>query len=159
MARFCLSVLARVPSVKQNEKGDGTDSIQPVYVAEFPQVVRDEQSTSLQKHAPGNACIAGGIDRTTSLSWIICNGKLFIWSYLSHTASRKCIVLEPPFSIFENGNDWLLCAVNWDNTYRSRNKYAQQCNSAGIVMCNQKTQVVLYWPDNCSEVGVVDLLV
>lgn len=149
-----LSVLARVPSEKQNEKGDGTDSIQPVYVAEFPQVVRDEQSTSLQKHAPaGNACIAGGIDRTTSLSWIICNGKLFIWSYLSHTASRKCIVLEPPFSVLENGNDWLLCVVSWDSTYRTRNKYAQQCNSTGIVMCNRKTQVVLYWPNIYSEGG------
>ena len=39
----------RLPTVSKNEKGDDIDPIKPVYVGEFPQVVRDEQTISQQK--------------------------------------------------------------------------------------------------------------
>lgn len=44
---FCLP---RVLPGNQNEKGD---EIKPVYVGEFPQVVRDEQASMLQRHVHG----------------------------------------------------------------------------------------------------------
>jgi nuclear pore complex protein Nup133 len=44
---FDLFLLSRA---SQNEKGDG---IKPVYVGEFPQVVRDEQASMLHRHVHG----------------------------------------------------------------------------------------------------------
>ncbi|KAJ8568591.1 hypothetical protein K7X08_028124 [Anisodus acutangulus] len=145
-----LSVLARIPPAKKSDKGEETDPIQPVYVGEFPQVLRDEQAVLLQKHAPGNASISGGMDKETSLAWIICGNKLFIWSYLSPAASRNCIVLDLPSTMSENedigksSNDWLVCVINWD---MSTKKVTPQCSSAGIVACNRKTRNLIYWPD------------
>lgn len=39
-----------LPRASQNEKGD---EIKPVYVGEFPQVVRDEQASMLHRHVHG----------------------------------------------------------------------------------------------------------
>ncbi|XP_016453974.2 nuclear pore complex protein NUP133 isoform X1 [Nicotiana tabacum] len=145
-----LSVLARIPPAKKSDKGEETDPIQPVYVGEFPQVLRDEQAVFLQKHAPGNASISGGMDKETSLAWIICGNKLFIWSYLSPAASRNCIVLDLPSTMFGNedvgksSNDWLVCLINWST---STNKVVPQCTSAGIIACNRKTRNLIYWRD------------
>ena len=39
--------------MNKNEKGDEIDPIKPVYIGEFPQVVRDEQTKLLQKRVLG----------------------------------------------------------------------------------------------------------
>ncbi|KAL7250062.1 hypothetical protein ACSBR1_012127 [Camellia fascicularis] len=157
-----LSVLARIPPVKKSEKVDDSDPVQPVFVGEFPQVVRDEQANRLQKRIPGEFCISGGMDKESSLAWIVCGNRLFVWSYLSPAASRKCIVLDLPPSILEDGeigknsstgNSWMLFIVNWHSTRRNIDKVVQQFNSAGIVMCNQRTRTLIYWPDIYSEGG------
>ncbi|KAH7843823.1 hypothetical protein Vadar_021128 [Vaccinium darrowii] len=46
---------------------------------------------------------------------------------------------------------WMLFIVNWYGTHSNSNKAAQQCNSAGIVMCNRQTRALVYWPDIYSE--------
>ncbi|XP_057955734.1 nuclear pore complex protein NUP133 isoform X2 [Malania oleifera] len=162
-----LSVLARIPPVKKSEKGDNSDSVQPVYVGEFPQEVRDEQASLLQKRIPGDVFISGGMDKETSLSWIICGSRLFIWSYLSPAASRKCVVLKLPLHVSESknisrknyhDNDWLLCVVSWDVMHNRTNRAVQQCNSAGIVLCNQKSRALVYWPDIHSETGAAPVV-
>jgi hypothetical protein len=48
---FCFS--PRIPPANRSDKGDQTEPIKPVYVGEFPQVVRDEQASLLQKHSTG----------------------------------------------------------------------------------------------------------
>uniref|UniRef100_A0A5B7BVC6 Nucleoporin Nup133/Nup155-like N-terminal domain-containing protein n=1 Tax=Davidia involucrata TaxID=16924 RepID=A0A5B7BVC6_DAVIN len=162
-----LSVLARIPPVKKSEKGDDIDPIKPVYVGEFPQVVRDEQAIFLYKRVPGDRCISGGMDRGTSFAWIVCGSRLFIWSYLSPTASRKCVILDIPSIVSENGdisqnsyhgNSWSLYVVNWESTHRSTNKVMQKCDSAGVVLCDQKTRAVIYWPDIYSEDGTTPVM-
>ncbi|CAL9765254.1 unnamed protein product [Musa acuminata subsp. burmannicoides] len=151
-----LSVLARIPIVKGAEKGGSCKQIQPVYVGEFPQVVRNAQA-SLLKKGFDNSLVAGGMDKETSLAWIICDTQLFIWSYLSGTVPKNCFVLELPSSVvgdrivgvkYTNGRNWMLCAVRWDV---SSKKVFEQCNSAGIILCNQETGAVVYWPDIYSE--------
>ncbi|OMP04870.1 hypothetical protein COLO4_09230 [Corchorus olitorius] len=123
-----LSVLARIPSGNKNEKGDEIDPIKPVFVGEFPQVVHDERASFVQKRIP---------------------------------ASKKCITLELP-EVLENAdagrnsyrrNNWLLTVVNWNSTLKGTNKVPKHCNSAGIVLCNQKTRAVLYWSDIFADVG------
>ncbi|XP_043691253.1 nuclear pore complex protein NUP133 isoform X2 [Telopea speciosissima] len=151
-----LSVLARIPPVKKTERGVDADPIQPIYVGEFPQVVRDAQASFVQKNVPGGAWVSGGMDKGTSLSWIICENRLFIWSYLSPVSSKKCFVLELSPSVIGSGgvssepshcNSWMVCVVNWDGRRTSSNNVVQQLKSLGIVVCNQKTQAFLYWPD------------
>lgn len=44
---------SRIPQLKKGEKGEEIDPVQPVYVGEFPQVVRDEQASFLQRRVPG----------------------------------------------------------------------------------------------------------
>lgn len=157
-----LSVLARIPPVNKNEKGNEIDPVKPVFVSEFPQSVRDEQSSFLRKYLPGHACISGGMDKKTCLSWIICGNRLFIWSYLSSAPSRKCIVLKLPSDVIEGeqtcttsfyGKNWLLSVVNWDSPSQSKSKVFQQCKSAGVIICNQKTRAIIYWPDIYREGG------
>ncbi|KAJ8748588.1 hypothetical protein K2173_007578 [Erythroxylum novogranatense] len=153
-----LSVLARISPGNNTERGGEADSIKPVYVGEFPQVVRDQQASFLQDHIPDDGCICGGMDKETCLSWIICGNKLFIWSYLSSTASKDCIVLELPTVVSEisksshqgGGGSWMLCVVNWSCR---KSKVVQSCKSAGVVLCSQKTRAVIYWPDVLSEMG------
>ncbi|PON80716.1 Nucleoporin [Parasponia andersonii] len=153
-----LSVLARIPTVSKNEKGDDMDPIKPVYVGEFPQVVRDEQTKLLHKRVPGDAFISGGMEKGTSIAWIICGSRLFIWSYLSPAVSKKCVVLEIPSIVLERGDIgksdgkcWLLCAVNWDGTPRRTKKVVEHHNYAAIILCNRKTRAFVYWHDIYSE--------
>ncbi|KAK9077399.1 hypothetical protein SSX86_005736 [Deinandra increscens subsp. villosa] len=149
-----LSVRARIPTVKKGDKVDEVDPIQPVYVGEVPQEVRDEQANMLQKRLSGDTSISGGMDKGTSLAWIICGSKLFVWSYLSPAASRKCIVLKLPSSILEDGDisktsgsAWLLSVLDWDHNALSTNKILQQRTSVGVLLCNKKTRSLVYWPD------------
>ncbi|XP_061361160.1 nuclear pore complex protein NUP133 isoform X2 [Gastrolobium bilobum] len=145
-----LSVLARyslfTPSSNVG-KGDNTDPIKPVFVAEFPQVVRDEQATLLHKRVPVEYCASGGIDKSTSLAWIICGNRVYLWSYLSPVSSTKCVVLEIPLNdgdIGENDvvGNWLFCVVNCDAASAGTNKVAKHCNSVAVVLCNRKTRAV-----------------
>ncbi|KAG8387204.1 hypothetical protein BUALT_Bualt03G0228900 [Buddleja alternifolia] len=151
-----LSVLARIPPVKRSDRGDEVDAVQPVYVGEFPQVVRDAQIMSSQNHAPADSSLSGGMDKETSLAWIICGNRLFVWNYLSPAASRKCIILDLPSTTSESGdkgrsalhnNNWLVCVVNWDTSKRTGSQGVQKSNSAGIVMCNKKTSSLFFWTD------------
>ncbi|XP_027061322.2 nuclear pore complex protein NUP133-like [Coffea arabica] len=156
-----LSVLARIPPVKRNEKGDDVDLVQPVYVGEFPLAVRDEQQAALvQKQYPGEMSISGGMDKETSLAWVICRDRLFVWNYFSPTASRNCVVLDLPSSTFEtrdssrnafNSNTWLVCILNWDCLNRNSDKLISQSNSAGIIVCNRRSRTLVYWPEIYSE--------
>ncbi|XP_023747416.1 nuclear pore complex protein NUP133 [Lactuca sativa] len=153
-----LSVLARIPTAKKSDKVDDVDPIQPVYAGEVPQVVRDEQAKMLQKRASGDTNTYGGMDKGTSLAWIICGSRLFIWSYLSSAASRKCITLELPSSILEDGDinknltsPWLLCFLDWDHTQ----KVHQQRTSTGVLLCNRKTRSLIYWPNIYSSIPSV----
>ncbi|KAI8558082.1 hypothetical protein RHMOL_Rhmol04G0061000 [Rhododendron molle] len=155
-----LSVLARIPPTKKGEKADNVDPVQPVFVSEFPQVVRNEQVNLLQNRVRGDFCTSGGMEKETSLAWIICGNRLFVWSYTSPAASRKCIVLDLPPDIFGDGesgsnscpaDSWMLFIVNWDGPCRNTDKVIQQCNSAGIVLCNRRTRALVYWPDIYSE--------
>lgn len=50
---FCATFFSRMPIGNKSGKGDETDPIKPVYVGEFPQVVRDEQTRLLQKRSYG----------------------------------------------------------------------------------------------------------
>ncbi|KAJ0980116.1 hypothetical protein J5N97_008371 [Dioscorea zingiberensis] len=141
-----LSVLARIPSGNNTHKSADADPIQPVFVGEFPQVVRNAQASLPQRSVAGKTLFSGGMDKRTSLSWVICGNQLFFWSYLSAAVSKKCIVLEIPSSVLENtdasskNNHWMLCVVPWDIAPLNGDKVLGQCNSAGVVMCNQKTR-------------------
>ncbi|KAL0445240.1 UNVERIFIED_CONTAM: Nuclear pore complex protein [Sesamum latifolium] len=151
-----LSVLARIPPVKRSDRGDEVDAVQPVYVGEFPQVVRDAQIISLQNHVSAGASISGGMDKETSLAWIICGNRLFVWNFLSPAASRECTVLDLPSTTSEDGdmgkssfqtNTWLVSVVNWDSSKRTASKVVKRSSSAGIVICNKKTRTLIFWPD------------
>ncbi|KAI3497232.1 hypothetical protein L1887_39700 [Cichorium endivia] len=153
-----LSVLARIPAAKKSDKVEDVDPIQPVYVGEVPQVVRDEQAKMLQKHASGDTGIYGGMDKGTSLAWIICGNRLFIWSYLSPAASRKCIILELPSIILEDvdtnknfTSSWLLSVLDWD----PKHNIHQQRTSIGVLLCNRKTRSLIYWPNIYSSIPSV----
>lgn len=96
------------------------------------------------------------MDKETSLAWIICGNRLFIWNFLLPAASRKCIILDLTSVTLENGemgkgfsqnNNWLVCVVNWDSSKKTGSKAVQQSSSAGIVMCNKKTRSLVFWPD------------
>lgn len=50
---LCFFFSPRIPPANRSDKGDQTEPIKPVYVGEFPQVVRDEQASLLQKRSPG----------------------------------------------------------------------------------------------------------
>ncbi|KAK6155312.1 hypothetical protein DH2020_009560 [Rehmannia glutinosa] len=155
-----LSVLARIPPAKRSDRGDEVDAVQPVYVGEFPQVVRDAQIMSSQNHVPvhlaADASISGGMDKETSLAWIICGNRLFIWNYLLPAASRKCIIIDLTSATSEIGdvssssfqtNNWLVCVVNWDSSKKMGSNVVQQSNSAGIILCNKKNGALIFWPD------------
>lgn len=150
-----LSVRARISPSNKNEKGDEVDLTKPVYVEEFPQVVRDEQARFMRTRHSGDAFTYGGVDKETSLCWIICGERLFVWSYLSGAtaAARKCTVLDIPFEIagsvdtgksVKSGNNWLLCSVKWEDS-------SLKTGQVGIVLCNRKNQTVVYWPNIYSE--------
>lgn len=150
-----LSVLARISPAKKSE--DNRDLAEPVFVGEFPQAVHDEQTNFLRKSVPGEACISGGMDKDTGLSWMICGSKLFVWSYLSPAASKRCVILDLPSDVFEisnrnayHGDTWLLCFINWDNVHQS-SSIVNQVTSAGVVLCNQRSRAFVYWSDIYSD--------
>ncbi|EOA29575.1 hypothetical protein CARUB_v10012824mg [Capsella rubella] len=145
-----LSVLARVSPVNIGERGDDTDQLNPVFVGEFPQLLRDEQSYL------GDACVSGGMDTETCLSWFISGSKLFVWSHLTTLPSRKCVVLELPSCVLANeesgsglqdGKGWLISVVPWDTSAGAASRAARSRSPVGIVMCNRKTRAVVYWSD------------
>ncbi|KAL6010260.1 hypothetical protein ACLOJK_000691 [Asimina triloba] len=156
-----LSVLARIPSSKKTGKGADDDQTRPVYVGEFPQVVRDAQAKFLQKSSPCNEGISGGIDRASSLCWMVCGKQVFVWSYLTPVVSQKCVILELPSTLesgdhitkFRHGNNWILCVIKWNDAGGNADNVVRQFNSAGIVLCNRKTKLVVYWPDIYSVDG------
>lgn len=154
-----LSVIARIPSAKKSEKMENVDLPQPVYVGDFPQAVHDEQTSFLRNSVPGEACISGGMDKETGLSWMICGSKLFLWSYLSPAASKRCVVLDLPADVSDIcsrnaylGDTWLLCLINWDNVHQS-SSIVNQLTSAGVILCNQRSRAIVYWPDIYSDDG------
>ncbi|CAA0831084.1 Nuclear pore complex protein NUP133 [Striga hermonthica] len=148
-----LSVLARIPPTKRSFRGYGVDAVEPVYVGEFPQVLRIAQLT-VQNYGLGlstDASVSGGMDKETSLAWIICGNGL-----LSSAASRKCINIDLTSVKEETGdvssssfqpNNWLVRFVNWDSLKKAGSITVQQLNSAGIILCNKKTGALLFWPD------------
>ncbi|XP_010045890.2 nuclear pore complex protein NUP133 isoform X2 [Eucalyptus grandis] len=155
-----LSVLARIPAGNKVNKNAEVDPTKPVFVGDFPPAVRDEQASFLQSRLPGYVRTSGGIDHATSLTWIICQNKIFIWNYSSPATVKKCIALNIPTVISEVGDknrklydrtDWLVCVVNWDGTHHQNNNVTQHCNSAGIVMCSKRSRAVVYWPEIFSD--------
>uniref|UniRef100_M4D6S9 Nucleoporin Nup133/Nup155-like N-terminal domain-containing protein n=1 Tax=Brassica campestris TaxID=3711 RepID=M4D6S9_BRACM len=128
-----LSVLARVSPVND------ANQLKPVFVGEFPQLVRDEQTRN-NTH-PGDVCVSGGMDRETCLSWFITGSKLFVWSHLTASPSRKCVALELPLanqeSVSSDGKSWLVSVVSWDI---SPGAAARSRSPIGIVMVNRKTR-------------------
>ncbi|KAI3424632.1 uncharacterized protein J3R85_010523 [Psidium guajava] len=155
-----LSVLARIPAGKKVNKDAEVDPTKPVFLGDFPPAVRDEQASILHNRLPGYVRISGGIDRATSLTWIICQDKIFIWNYLSPATSKKCIALNIPTILSEVGDknrkvydrsDWLVCVVSWDGTHHQNNNVTQHCNSVGIVMCSKSSRAVVYWPEIFSD--------
>ncbi|KAG7578790.1 Nucleoporin Nup133/Nup155-like N-terminal [Arabidopsis thaliana x Arabidopsis arenosa] len=145
-----LSVLARVSPGNNGEKGDDSDQLKPVFVGEFPQLLRDEQSY------PGDACVSGGMDKETCLSWFVTGSKLFVWSHLTTLPSRKCVVLELPIGVLVNeesvgglqdGKSWLISVVSWDTSAGAATRAARSRSPVGVVMCNRKTRAVVYWSD------------
>ncbi|KAF6165635.1 hypothetical protein GIB67_043084, partial [Kingdonia uniflora] len=104
--------------------------------------------------------ISGGVDKGTSLAWMFCGNQLFVWSYFSPSASKKCVILHFPPSIEDasttsnSSNVWMICVVNWNSLSRD----TRHQNSVGIVMCNKKSKAVIYWRDIFSEGGVSPVL-
>ncbi|KAK7386042.1 hypothetical protein VNO78_32102 [Psophocarpus tetragonolobus] len=154
-----LSVLARVPQLNPTGKRDDADPTKPVFVAEFPQLVRDEQNILLRKRIPADDRACGGIEKSTSLAWIIFGNRVYLWSYLSPASSARCIVLDIPLNDADVGkNDsgsWLLRVVNSDVQSVGTNIVAKHCNSAALVLCNCRTRAVIYWPDIYSQSHVL----
>ncbi|XP_020596818.1 nuclear pore complex protein NUP133 isoform X2 [Phalaenopsis equestris] len=150
------SVAVRMPTTKNFEKGTELDQTKPVYVGDFPRHLRDVQEELLHVAASGDKLFTGGMDKGAGLCWIISRNKLYIWSYLSASLSNKCVILEIPSSVVEirdgdkkamHSNYWMVCIVRWDAVSAKIDKVLGQCDSAGVIICNMKTQVVVYWPD------------
>ncbi|XP_020102961.1 nuclear pore complex protein NUP133 [Ananas comosus] len=163
-----LSVLARIPTGKKADKSDDSNQIQPVFVGDFPHIVRNAQSNLLQKNFTDSTAIAGGMDKGTSLAWMVCGSELFIWSYLSASVSKDCIVLEVPLAVIGNNdlhseplfsNHLMVCMVRWDiPSSTSCNIMLEQSSSTGVILFNQTTQVVAYWHDIYSERGRIPII-
>eukprot|EP01018_Ginkgo_biloba_P017682 Gb_30615 [translate_table: standard] len=158
-----LSTVARTPSVKKTEKNSGADHVQPVFVGDFPQQVRNAQAEWLKALGADNSRISGGMDRRTGLSWMLCGSQLFVWSYLSGNTPQGCVALEIPSKVCSHeehgvssahGNSWIVCVIGWEEEmHASTGNIVNACNSAGILMCNQQSLAVVYWPDVFSECG------
>lgn len=102
--------------------------------------------------------MSGGMERGTSLAWIVCGSRLFVWSFMSPASVANCAVLEIPGSVFEGGeavrsggSAWMMRVVSWDSMSVRTKKVVKQCSSAGIVLCNKKTRAVVYWHDIYGE--------
>nr|CAD1839792.1 unnamed protein product [Ananas comosus var. bracteatus] len=153
---------------KKADKSDDSNQIQPVFVGDFPHIVRNAQSNLLQKNFTDSTAIAGGMDKGTSLAWMVCGSELFIWSYLSASVSKDCIVLEVPLAVIGNNdlhseplfsNHLMVCMVRWDiPSSTSCNIMLEQSSSTGVILFNQTTQVVAYWHDIYSERGRIPII-
>ncbi|KAJ4896910.1 Nuclear pore complex protein NUP133 [Raphanus sativus] len=142
-----LSVLARVSSPVND-----ANQVKPVFVREFPQLARDEQSRFSRNNNnthPVDVCVSGGMDKETCLSWFITGTKLFVWSHLTASPSRKCVLLELPFAnqeSLQDGKSWLISLVSWDAA--STGAPARSPRSPiGLVLVNRKTRGVVFWSD------------
>jgi len=154
------SLLARISTSKRTDRTGDSDQIQPVRVAEFPQVVRNAQASLLQKNFSGKNMLAGGIDKETSLAWMICGNELFIWSYLASVA-KDCIALDIPSSLIGYndvkpllGIQWTVCIMRWHSggaSTRNSGEMLHRKSSTGVILCNKRTQAVAYWPDIYAE--------
>ncbi|KAL6867412.1 hypothetical protein ACP4OV_015436 [Aristida adscensionis] len=154
------SLLARVSTAKQTDRAGDSDQIRPVHVAEFPQIVRDAQASFLKKNFSGKNMLAGGIDKDTSLAWMICGNELFIWSYLA-SVSKDCLLLEVPSSLIGNkdakplsGVQWTVCIISWPSSRaltRNTGDLLHRRSSTGVILCNKRTQTIAYWPDIYAE--------
>ncbi|CAM0872089.1 unnamed protein product [Alopecurus aequalis] len=108
----------------------------------------------------GKNMLVGGIDKETSLAWMICGSELFIWSYLA-SVSKDCLVLDVPSSLMGNkdaksfgGNQWTLCIMRWHSSSPSTRKTGDmlhRSSSTGVILCNRRTQDIAYWPDIYDE--------
>ena len=154
------SLLARISTSKQTDRAGDSDQIQPVRVAEFPQVVRNAQANLLQRNFAGKSMLVGGIDKETSLAWMICGNELFIWSYLAAVA-KDCLALEIPSSLVGDkdgkplsGNQWTVCIMRWHSSgpsTRNSGDMLHRRSSTGLILCNRRTQAIAYWPDIYDE--------
>ncbi|OEL23744.1 Nuclear pore complex protein NUP133 [Dichanthelium oligosanthes] len=156
------SLLARISTSKRTDRGGDSDQIQPVHVAEFPQVVRNAQASLLQKNVSGKNMLAGGIDKETSLAWMICENKLFIWN-CSASVAKDCPVLDIPSSLIGYkdvkplpGIQWTVCIMRWHSSgasTRNSGEILYRKSSTGVILCNKRTQAVAYWPDIYAELN------
>jgi len=131
-----------------------------VHVAEFPQIVRNAQASLLQKIFSGKNMFAGGIDKETSLAWMICGNELFIWNY-SASSAKDCLVLDVPSSLIGYkdvkslpGIQWTVCIMRWHSSgasARNSGDILYRKRSTGVILCNKRTQAVAYWPDIYAE--------
>ncbi|KAF7054828.1 hypothetical protein CFC21_062444 [Triticum aestivum] len=154
------SLLARISTSKQTDRAGDSDQIQPVHVAEFPQVVRNAQANLLQRNFAGKSMLVGGIDKETSLAWMICGNELFVWSYLAAVA-KDCLALEIPSSLVGDkdgkplsGNQWTVCIMRWHSSgpsTRNSGDMLHRRSSTGVILCNRRTQAIAYWPDIYDE--------
>ncbi|CAN6295932.1 unnamed protein product [Urochloa humidicola] len=154
------SLLARILTSKRTDGAGDSDQIQPVHVAEFPQLVRNAQASLLQKNFSGKNMFAGGIDKETSLAWMICENELFIWNY-SASVAKDCLALDIPSSLTGykdmkplHGIQWTVCIMRWHNTSSSTRNSGDMLyrkSSTGVILCNKRTQAVAYWPDIYAE--------
>ncbi|XP_052147863.1 nuclear pore complex protein NUP133 [Oryza glaberrima] len=164
------SLLARISTSTRTDRTGDSGQIQPVHVSEFPQIVRNAQANLLQKSFSGKNMLAGGIDKETSLAWMLCGNELFIWSYLASVA-KDCLVLEVPSSLMGNkeekslcGNQWAVCIVRWGSSgasTRSSGDILHRRSSTGFILCNKRTQAIAYWSDiyaESSKSPVLDLI-
>lgn len=119
-------------------------------------------SEQLQPLVKGGNVLVGGMDKGSSLSWIICGNRLFIWSFLSFSSSRRCTVLDIPSSALTSesitmksghASLWIVCIVRWDASSPNNSKILAHCNSAGVVIFNRRTKAIVYWPDIYLERG------
>ncbi|CAL4929904.1 unnamed protein product [Urochloa decumbens] len=154
------SLLARISTSKRTDGAGDSDQIQPVHVAEFPQVIRNAQASLLQKNFSGKNLFTGGIDKEISLAWMICGNELFIWNY-SASVAKDCLKLDIPSSLTGykdikplHGIQWTVCIMRWHNTSsstRNSGDILYRKSSTGVILCNKRTQAVAYWPDIYAE--------
>ncbi|KAF7041651.1 hypothetical protein CFC21_051417 [Triticum aestivum] len=147
------SLLARISTSKQTDRAGDSDQIQPVRVAEFPQVVRNAQANLLQRNFAGKSMLVGGIDKETSLAWMICGNELFVWSYLAAVA-KDCLALEIPSSLVGDkdgkplsGNQWTVCIMRWHSSgpsTRNSGDMLHRRSSTGVILCNRRTQAIAF---------------
>ncbi|KMZ56405.1 hypothetical protein ZOSMA_968G00020 [Zostera marina] len=147
-----LSVLARITPTKNEENAFNTDLVQPTYIGEIPEIVRTAQTNCLQKTRTGiRKNFYGGMDRATSMAWMICQEHIFIWSYFDPSFARKCVLLQLPSSV--------LALIHIDSTVRCdyRNPWLvsliklKMKTFIGLVICHRKYQSIIYWPDIFTE--------